>query len=146
VNKIDLPKADAAGSATELAELTGADAESVLPISAKTGDGVEAVLDAIVERIPAPRGEADAPPRALIFNSSYDQYRGVVAFVRVVDGTLETGTALRAMAQGTEFDAEELGFMSPGRQPVERLTAGEVGYVITGLKDVSKLRVGDTLT
>jgi GTP-binding protein LepA len=104
------------------------------------------VLDAIVERIPAPSGDPSAPPRALVFDSSYDQYRGVVAFVRMVDGVFRPREGLRAMAQGTEFDAEELGFMSPTMQPVKELTAGEVGYVVTGLKDVSRLRVGDTLT
>jgi GTP-binding protein LepA len=145
-NKIDLPQADADGAAEEIAELLGDVPEHVLRISAKTGLGVGEVLDAIVERIPAPRGEADAPARALIFDSSYDQYRGVVAFVRVVDGSFEPGEQLRAMAQGTEFEAEELGVMSPARVPVDSLTAGEVGYVITGLKDVSRLRVGDTLT
>src|SRR5215211_6970836 len=146
VNKIDLPQADPDGAAAEVADLIGDDAENVLRISAKTGAGVEAVLDAIVERIPAPTGDADAPARALIFDSSYDQYRGVVAFVRVVDGRFETRDAVRAMAQGTRFEAEELGFLSPERRPVKALVAGEVGYVITGLKDVSKLRVGDTLT
>ena len=146
VNKIDLPQADPDGAAAEVADLIGDDADNVLRISAKTGLGVEAVLDAIVERIPAPDGEADAPARALIFDSSYDQYRGVVAFVRVVDGRFETRDALRAMAQGTRFEAEELGFLTPVRRPVKTLEAGEVGYVITGLKDVSKLRAGDTLT
>ena len=145
-NKIDLPQADADGAAAEVAELLGDVPERVLRISAKTGSGVAEVLDAIVERIPAPRGESDAPPRALVFDSSYDQYRGVVAFVRVVDGSFEPGEPLRAMAQGTQFEAEELGVMSPARVPVDSLTAGEVGYVITGLKDVSSLRVGDTLT
>jgi GTP-binding protein LepA len=146
VNKIDLPQADPDSAAAEVAELIGDDADNVIRISAKTGEGVERVLDAIVERIPAPAGDAAAPARALIFDSSYDQYRGVVAFVRVVDGRFETRDALRAMAQGTRFEAEELGFLSPGRVPVKALEAGEVGYVITGLKDVSKLRVGDTLT
>jgi GTP-binding protein LepA len=146
VNKIDLPQADPAGAAAEVAELTGDDPERVLRISAKTGAGVGEVLDAIVERIHAPEGDAAAPPRALIFDSSYDQYRGVIAFVRVVDGEFATGDGLRAMAQGTAFEAEELGYMSPARSPVEALTAGEVGYVVTGLKDVAKLRVGDTLT
>ncbi len=145
-NKIDLPQADPDATAAELAELLGDVPEHVLRISAKTGAGVEDVLDAIVERIPSPHGESDAPPRALIFDSSYDQYRGVVAFVRVVDGRFETGEPLRAMAQGTSFDAEELGVMSPARVPIDSLTAGEVGYVMTGLKDVSRLRVGDTLT
>ncbi len=104
------------------------------------------MLDAIVERIPAPAGDRDAPPRALIFDSSYDQYRGVVAFVRVVDGEFHPHDELRAMAQGTRFEAHEVGFMSPSMKPVASLSAGEVGYVITGLKDVSELRVGDTLT
>src|SRR2546421_215975 len=103
-------------------------------------------LQAIVERVPPPAGNPDAPARALIFDSSYDQYRGVVAFVRVVDGSFRTRERLRAMAQGTRFEAEELGFFSPTMRAVESLGAGEVGYVITGLKDVSKLRVGDTLT
>ena len=145
-NKIDLPQADADGAAAEIAELLGDVPEHVLRISAKTGLGVGEVLDAIVERIPSPAGAPDAPARALVFDSSYDQYRGVVAFVRVVDGSFEPGEQLRAMAQGTEFEAEELGVMSPARVPVDSLTAGEVGYVITGLKDVSRLRVGDTLT
>ena len=145
-NKIDLPQADPDGAAAELAELLGDVPERVLRISAKTGAGVEDVLDALVDRIPAPRGEPEAPARALVFDSSYDQYRGVVAFVRVVDGRFETGEPLRAMAQGTSFDAEELGVMSPARVPVDELSAGEVGYVMTGLKDVSRLRVGDTLT
>jgi GTP-binding protein LepA len=145
-NKIDLPQADADETAVELATLVGDDPERVLRISAKTGEGVEAVLDAIVERVPPPAGDADAPARALVFDSSYDQYRGVVAFVRVVDGSFETQEPLRAMQQGTSFEAEEIGVMSPGRTPVDSLGAGQVGYVITGLKDVSRLRVGDTLT
>jgi GTP-binding protein LepA len=146
VNKIDLPQADADAASAELAELIGGDPDDVLRISAKTGQGIEAVLDAVVERIPSPAGQADAPPRALIFDSSYDQYRGVVAFVRVVDGTFSTREGLLAMAQGTRFEAEELGFFSPTMRAAQTLEAGEVGYVITGLKDVSRLRVGDTLT
>jgi GTP-binding protein LepA len=146
VNKIDLPQADPEGAAREVAGLIGGDAGQVLRISAKTGAGVEDVLDAIVDRIPAPAGDPNAPARALVFDSSYDQYRGVLAFVRVVDGRFEAGEPVRAMALGTEFEAEELGFMSPARMPVAALGAGEVGYVVTGLKDVSRLRVGDTLT
>jgi GTP-binding protein LepA len=145
-NKMDLPQADGDTTAIELATLVGDDPERVLRISAKTGAGVEAVLDAIVERIPPPAGDPDAPARALVFDSAYDQYRGVVAFVRIVDGRFEPGQALRAMQQGTTFEAEEIGVMSPARTPVEALSAGQVGYVITGLKDVSRLRVGDTLT
>jgi GTP-binding protein LepA len=146
VNKIDLPQADPEGTARELADLIGDSPEHVLRISAKTGEAVEDVLDAIVERVPPPAGDPDAPARALIFDSSYDQYRGVVAFVRVVDGRFSTREPLRAMALGTRFEAEELGFFSPTRRQAGTLEAGEVGYVITGLKDVSKLRVGDTIT
>jgi GTP-binding protein LepA len=146
VNKIDLPQADPDASSAEIAELIGGDPGDVLRISAKTGEGIEDVLDAVVERIPPPSGAPDAPARALIFDSSYDQYRGVVAFVRVVDGSFRTGEELLAMAQGTRFEAEELGFFSPTMRAAETLEAGEVGYVITGLKDVSRLRVGDTLT
>jgi GTP-binding protein LepA len=146
VNKIDLPQADADGTAAQVAELIGDAPERVLRISAKTGLAVDAVLDAIVERIPAPDGDAGAPARALIFDSSYDQYRGVVAFVRVVDGMLRAREQLQAMALGTRFEAQEIGFMSPAMRPVQSLQAGEVGYVVTGLKDVSELRVGDTLT
>jgi GTP-binding protein LepA len=146
VNKIDLPQADPDGASAEVAELIGDDADRVLRISAKTGAGVGEVLDAIIERIPAPAGDPEAPARALIFDSSYDQYRGVVAFVRVVDGVFTPREQLRAMALGTRFEAQEIGFMSPSMLPVQELRAGEVGYVITGLKDVSELRVGDTLT
>src|SRR5215210_604501 len=148
VNKIDLPQADPAGASAEIAELVGDTPDHVLRISAKTGEGIAEVLDAIVERIPPPVGDASpqAPARALIFDSSYDQYRGVVAFVRVVDGAFNAREPLRAMAQGTRFESEEVGFFSPTMQAADALGAGEVGYVITGLKDVSRLRVGDTLT
>ncbi len=145
-NKIDLPAADPDATAVEVADLLGDDPGQVLRISAKTGDGVAAVLDAIVERVPPPAGDLGAAARALVFDSSYDQYRGVVAFVRVVDGSFSTREALRTIATDTRFDAEELGVFSPAMTPVERLAAGEVGYVVTGLKDVSRLRVGDTLT
>jgi GTP-binding protein LepA len=146
VNKIDLPQADPEGTSAEIAALVGEQRERVLRVSAKTGDGVAELLDAAVERIPPPAGDPDGAARALIFDSSYDQYRGVVAFVRVVDGTFRPRERLRAMAQGTRFEVEELGFFSPTMTPAQSLDAGEVGYVITGLKDVSKLRVGDTLT
>ena len=146
VNKIDLPQADPDGVARELAELVGDDPDRVLRVSAKTGEGVEAVLDAIIERIPPPSGDPQAPARALVFDSSYDQYRGVVAFVRVVDGQFRAREDVLAMAQGTRFETEEVGFFAPTMQAAESLGAGEVGYIITGLKDVAKLRVGDTLT
>jgi GTP-binding protein LepA len=146
VNKIDLPQADPDGVAIQLAELLGDHPANVLRISAKTGIGVEDVLDAVVARIPAPAGDDAAPSRALIFDSSYDQYRGVVAFVRVVDGAFRPREALRTMALGTRFEAQEIGAMTPAMTPLPTLSAGEVGYVITGLKEVSELRVGDTLT
>ena len=146
VNKIDLPQANPDATAREVADLLGEDPDRVLRISAKTGEGVQDVLDAIVERIPPPEGDPEAAARALVFDSAYDQYRGVVAFVRMVDGSFHTREGIRAMAAGTRFEAEELGFFSPDRRPTETLEAGEVGYVVTGLKDVSRLRVGDTLT
>jgi GTP-binding protein LepA len=146
VNKIDLPSADPDGAAIEVAELLGDDPANVIRISAKTGQNVAQVLDAIIERVPPPAGDPDAPPRALVFDSSYDQYRGVLAFIRVVDGSFSKRDALATMATDTRFDAEELGFFSPRMTPVETLTAGEVGYVVTGLKDLSSLKVGDTLT
>src|ERR671931_52250 len=146
VNKIDLPQADPDATSGELADLVGETPERVLRISAKTGEGVEAGLDALVGRIPPPQGDPAGPPRALVFDSAYDQYRGVVAFVRAVDGSFSTRQELKAMAAGTRFEAEELGFFSPDRRPTPTLAAGEVGYVITGLKDVSRLRVGDTIT
>src|SRR5204863_2831329 len=137
VNKIDLPQADPDQVSAEVAELIGEAPERVLRISAKTGEGIAEVLDAIVERVPPPSGAAAAPPRALVFDSSYDQYRGVVAFVRVVDGVFTPGERMRSMAQGTRFEAEELGFFAPTMRAADRLSAGEVGYVVTGLKDVA---------
>jgi GTP-binding protein LepA len=145
-NKVDLPSADPDATAVEVADLLGDDPTRVVRISAKTGMNVDQVLDAIVERMPPPAGDPTAAPRALIFDSAYDQYRGVLAFVRVVDGSFTRREALKTMATSTRFDAEELGFFSPSMTPVESLTAGEVGYVVTGLKDVSTLRVGDTIT
>ena len=147
VNKIDLPQADPDGAARELAELLGDSPDRVLRISAKTGQGIEEVLDAIVERIPSPAGRARGAPRAR--SSSTRRTTSTGASSRSCGswtGSFDTRERLRAMAQGTVFEAEELGFMSPARRPVASLSAGEVGYVITGLKDVSRLRVGDTLT
>src|SRR5439155_10017441 len=142
VNKIDLPQADPDGTSVEVADLLGDDPANVVRISAKTGANVADVLDAIVARVPAPAGQAEAPPRALVFDSSYDQYRGVVAFVRVVDGSFSRREPLLAMAAGTRFEAEEHGFFSPAMTPVESLSAGEVGCAVTGLKDVSRPGVG----
>jgi GTP-binding protein LepA len=146
MNKIDLPGAEPERVAAEIAELIGEPAEDVHPISAKTGDGVADVLEAIVRRVPPPHGDPDAPPRALIFDSEFDQYRGVIAYIRVVDGTFRKSEAIRAMAAGTEADIDDIGFFTPAMQPAPQLGPGEVGYLITGIKDVTRLRVGDTLT
>jgi GTP-binding protein LepA len=146
LNKVDLPSADPDRVAGEVADLLGTDPGDALRISAKTGEGVPEVLEAIVERIPAPTGSAEAPPRALIFDSEFDQYRGVVAYVRVVDGGLAHREPIAAMQAGTEAEIDELGYLAPEMRPADRMSAGEVGYVITGVKDVARLRVGDTLT
>jgi GTP-binding protein LepA len=146
LNKIDLPGADPERVGEEIADLLGEPGEDVLRISAKTGDGVTDVLEELVARVPPPEGDPDAPPRALIFDSEFDQYRGVIAYVRVVDGRFEKGEAIRAMAAGTRADIDDIGFFTPQMTPVAGLGPGEVGYVITGVKDVTKLRVGDTLT
>jgi GTP-binding protein LepA len=146
LNKIDLPGAEPERVAGEIAELLGEPADDVLRISAKTGDGVTEVLEELVARVPPPQGDPGAPPRALIFDSEFDQYRGVIAYVRVMDGRFEKGEAIRAMAAGTRADIDDIGFFTPQMTPVDGLGPGEVGYVITGVKDVTKLRVGDTLT
>src|ERR671922_1611846 len=146
MNKIDLPSAEPERVAHEIAELLGEEPDEILRISAKTGEGVEEVLEAIVNRIPPPEGEPGGAPRALIFDSVFDQYRGVVAFVRVVDGVFTKREAIRAMQAGTRAEIDDIGFMSPDMVKADRLEAGEVGYIITGIKDVAKLRVGDTLT
>ncbi|MEX2196312.1 MAG: translation elongation factor 4 [Thermoleophilaceae bacterium] len=146
LNKIDLPGAEPDRVAGELSELLGEPADDVIRMSAKTGAGVEDLLEAIVGKVPPPEGDTSAPPRALIFDSEFDQYRGVVAYVRVVDGRFSKGDAIVAMQNGTEADIDDIGFFSPEMTPVAGLSAGEVGYVITGIKDVSLLRVGDTLT
>jgi GTP-binding protein LepA len=146
LNKIDLPGAEPERVAEEVADLVGEPPGDVRRISAKTGDGIEDVLEELVARVPPPGGDPDAPARALIFDSEYDPYRGVVAYVRVVDGSFRKGEPIRAMAAGTEADIDDIGFFTPQMTPVEGLGPGEVGYVITGVKDVTKLRVGDTLT
>ena len=146
LNKIDLPAADPDRYAAEIENVLGIPADTILRISAKTGAGVPELLDAVVERIPAPRGDADAALRALIFDSSYDQYRGVVSAVRVVDGTLTVGQRLRFMQAGATHDAEEIGIRTPVPTPVATLGPGEVGYLIAGIKDVGEARSGETVT
>ena len=146
LNKVDLPGAEPERVIGEIVDLIGCDPDDVLRISAKTGEGVREVLEAVVERIPAPEGDPDAPPRALIFDSEFDQYRGVIAYLRMFDGKFRKGEPIVAMQAGTEAEIDEIGFFSPAMRPVEGISTGDVGYVISGLKDVSKLRVGDTLT
>jgi GTP-binding protein LepA len=146
LNKIDLPGAEPERVAGEVSELIGELPESILKISGKTGEGVGEVLEELIARVPAPSGDPDGPPRALIFDSEFDQYRGVIAYIRVVDGVFRKGEPIRAMAAGTEADIDDIGFFSPQMMPTDQLAAGEVGYLITGLKDVTLLRVGDTLT
>ena len=146
LNKVDLPSAESERVAGEILDLIGGSPDDVLSISAKTGEGVRDVLEAIVTRIPAPAGDPGAPPRALIFDSEFDQYRGVVAYVRAVDGAFRKGEAIRAMQTGTQAEIDEIGFFKPQMTSAAAMEAGEVGYVITGIKDVTKLRVGDTLT
>ncbi len=146
LNKIDLPAADPDLHARAIADLIGDDPDNVLRISAKTGVGISEVLERIVERVPPPSGVPDASPRALIFDSIYDQYRGVVTFVRVVDGEFKKGDKLVAMQTGLTAEAEEIGVMTPTMMPTGRLAAGESGYLITGVKKLGDLKVGDTLT
>jgi GTP-binding protein LepA len=146
VNKIDLPQADVAEAVREIADLTGVAEDEVLRVSAKTGEGVPELLGAIVERIPPPSGSRDGPARALIFDSAYDPYRGVVAYVRVVDGSLPARTRIRMMVTRLESEAEEVGTFAPDPVPVESLGPGEVGYLVVGEKDVRQAKVGDTVT
>lgn len=146
VNKIDLPAARPDDIAEELEELLGVDAADVIQISAKTGENVTAVLDTIVERVPPPTGDIQQPLRALVFDSHYDSYKGVVTYIRVVDGLLEKNTDLLMMATDAGFEPVEIGIFAPDMKPTPRLSAGEVGYVATGLKTVREARVGDTLT
>jgi GTP-binding protein LepA len=146
LNKLDLPGAEPERVAGEVSELIGEPPEGILRISGKTGQGVPEVLEELVARVPPPAGDPEAPPRALIFDSEFDQYRGVIAYVRVVDGVLRKGEPIRAMASGLHADIDDIGCFSPQQMPTDQLAAGEVGYVITGVKDVTQLRVGDTLT
>jgi GTP-binding protein LepA len=146
LNKVDLPGAEPDRVAEEVAELLGEPAGSVRRISAKTGEGVREVLDELISRVPPPQGSLEGPPRALIFDSEFDQYRGVIAYIRVVDGTFRKGEPIRAMQAGTEAEIDDIGFFTPRMSSARELHAGEVGYLITGVKDVTKLRVGDTLT
>lgn len=146
LNKIDLPAADPDRYAMEIETVLGIPAEDVLKLSAKTGEGVPELLDAIIERIPAPDGDPDAPLQALIFDSQFDQYRGVVSSIRVMNGAIRSGSRLRFMQAGADHEAIEIGQRLPTPTPVGELGPGEVGYLIAGIKDVGEARSGETVT
>ena len=146
LNKIDLPAADPERYALEIANLIGVDPDDVLRVSGKTGEGVEALLDRVVSTVPAPAGKVEAPARAMIFDSIYDTYRGVITYVRMVDGKLSPREGIKMMATGAEYELQETGIYSPDAIPGKGLGVGEVGYLITGVKDVSESKVGDTVT
>jgi GTP-binding protein LepA len=146
VNKIDLPQADPDEVVRELAELTGTDPSDVLRVSAKTGAGVPALLDAVVARVPPPSGSEEAPLRALIFDSNYDPYRGVIAYIRVVDGLIRGRSRIVLMSRRVSSESEEVGVFAPDPTPAPSLSSGEVGYLVTGEKDVRQAKVGDTVT
>jgi len=146
INKVDLDVARPDEVAQALEDLIGEPAEDILQISAKTGEGVDEMLDLLIDRIPPPSGDPDDPLRALIFDSIYDSYRGSVVYARVFDGTLEQGDAMEFMSNKKQYDAEELGILRMGRQKVDKLQAGDVGYIIGSIKDIQDTRVGDTIT
>ena len=146
LNKIDLPSADIPARTKELINLTGCDESEILHVSGKTGQGVAELLDAAVDRVPPPEGNVDAPLRALIFDSLYDEYKGVVAYVRVIDGSITKAAKLNMLATGANFEALETGWMSPGYTQSQKLETGQIGFVATGLKEIENCRVGDTVT
>ncbi len=146
LNKVDLPAADVPRVSKQVMNLLGCDESEIIHISAKTGQNVDQVLEAIVERIPAPTGQPDDPTRALIFDSYYDDYRGVILYVRVVDGQIKKGEAIHMMATSANGLALEVGHLSPGMIPDLSLDTGEIGYIVTNLKTTREARVGDTVT
>jgi GTP-binding protein LepA len=146
LNKIDLPAAQPDKYAEEMAVLIGIEPSDVHRISAKTGEGVPELLEAIVAQVPPPKGDPSAPLRALVFDSVYDAYRGVIAYIRIIDGTLKSRQSVRFMATALDAEADEIGVMAPEARPVQALETGEVGYLIAGIKDVSEAKVGDTVT
>jgi GTP-binding protein LepA len=145
LNKIDLPNAHPERVTEEIVQIVGLPAEHILAVSAKQGIGVLELMEAIVQRIPPPQGDLNAPLRALIFDSKYDTYRGVITYVRIREGALRVGMPILLMSNGRRFEVQEVGFFHPDMRPVDQLSAGEVGYVIAGIKDVKDMRVGDTI-
>jgi len=146
VNKIDLPAADPDAVAAELVGILGGTADEVVRVSAKSGAGIDELLETIVRTLPAPEGDLDAPLRALVFDSYYDTYRGVVALIRVVDGSITEGDSIAFMANGVKLTADEVGVRRPSIERTGRLSAGEAGYLMTGVKEIDLIRVGDTVT
>ena len=146
INKIDMPNAMVDETAKEIKDLIGTDEDEIIRISAKTGENVEKVLEEIVKKVPAPSGEKDKPLRALIFDSYFDSYKGVVAQVRIVDGKIKNGEEIYFMKAKAKSEVLELGVMKPQLEKTEFLEAGDIGYIATGLKEVGKCRVGDTIT
>jgi GTP-binding protein LepA len=146
LNKMDLPQADPAAARAEIEDVIGIDADDAIPCSAKTGEGIDEILEAVVHRMPAPRGRPDAPLRAMIVDSWFDNYVGVVMLVRVVDGSLSKGERIRLMASDAVYSVEQLGVFTPNSVPRDKLCAGEVGFVIAGIKELHAAKVGDTIT
>jgi len=146
LNKVDLPAADIPRVSRQVINLLGCDESEIIHISAKTGQNVYKVLDVVVDEIPAPTGKVDDPTRALIFDSYYDDYRGVILYVRVVDGRIKKGESIRMMATGADGLALEVGHLNPAMQPDPSLETGEIGYIVTNLKTTREARVGDTVT
>ena len=146
LNKMDLPQADPDNAKSEIEDVIGIDAEHAIPCSAKTGMGLDEILEAVIARMPAPRGKPDGPPRAMIVDSWFDNYVGVVMLVRVVDGSLSKGERIRMMATNTVYGIEQMGVFTPKSVPRDTLKAGEVGFVICGIKELQAAKVGDTLT
>ncbi len=146
VNKIDLPKADVEYAVHEIEEILGSDESEIAKISAKTGEGVDDLLNRIIRQLPPPKGEVDAPTQALIFDSFFDQYRGVVIMVRIFSGNLKKGDRIKLFSTNREYDIEEIGYLGLKFEPQEELKTGEAGYIIANIKDVADARVGDTVT
>jgi GTP-binding protein LepA len=146
LNKMDLPQADPENAKTEIEDVIGIDASHAIPCSAKTGEGIDEILEAVIHRMPAPRGDPGGPPRAMIVDSWFDNYVGVVMLVRVVDGAFERGERIRLMATNTVYGIEQLGVFTPKSSPRDSLKAGEVGFIIAGIKELNSAKVGDTVT
>lgn len=146
LNKIDLPASDVPRVTNEIVHLLGCDASDIIAVSAKTGENVMAILDAIVERVPSPKGDSAAPARALIFDSMFDDYRGVIAYVRLIDGVVRPGDRITFMGRGVNTEASEVGWLRPQLVAQPQISSGEIGYIVTGVKGVEDARVGDTVT